>query len=80
MGTFFLLLGTVLWIALAFWPAYIAKKKGYSFILFLILSWLISWILTLIIALVLRDKTQTAQDRADDKAAEIALEKDEDKT
>jgi ABC-type Mn2+/Zn2+ transport system permease subunit len=56
---FFIILGIILWVALAFWPATIAKRKGYSFILFLIISWLLSWLVGLILALVVRDKNAT---------------------
>jgi len=55
---FFVTLGIVLWIALAFWPALIAKRKGYSFWLFLIASWFVSFLATLIVVLILRDKTK----------------------
>ena len=74
---FFFILGLVLWIALAFWPAMVAKKKGYSFILFLIASWFISFVITLIVALILKDKTLTEQDKIDDAAAEAALDREE---
>lgn len=78
MGAAFIgVLGAVLWVFLAFWPATLAKRKGYSFILFFILSIIISWLITLIIVLFLKDKTLTAQDIADDKAAAAALERDE---
>lgn len=71
------ILGIVAWIVFAFWPAFIAKRKGYSFALFLLLGILTSFVLALIVALVLKDKTLTAQDRADDAAAEQALRRDE---
>lgn len=70
------IIGLIAWIIIAFWPAWWAKQKGYSFVLFLILSWLISFILTLIIVALLRDKTETAQDRADDAAVDRALEEE----
>jgi len=61
----FVILGMVLWILLAFWPAMLAKRKGYSFILFLILSWFVSFIVTLIVVLILKDKNspQTIADQ-----------------
>lgn len=55
---FFVTMGVVIWIALALWPAVVAKNKGYSFWLFLIASWFVSFIVTLIVALLLRDKTK----------------------
>lgn len=71
---FFIIFGVFLWLALALWPAFIAKSKGYSFILFLVLSWFVSFVITLIVALLLRDKTMT---RAADRAAETALDNEE---
>jgi hypothetical protein len=52
----FAILGAFLWVLLALWPALIAKKKGYSFILFFILS-LFFWWITLFVALFMKDKT-----------------------
>ncbi|MEK7599868.1 MAG: hypothetical protein AAB462_02445 [Patescibacteria group bacterium] len=63
MISFFIILGIVLWIAFAFWPAVIAKKKGYGvggFIGVLILSWAISFLLGLVFALLLPDKSTPA--------------------
>ncbi|HUA12945.1 MAG TPA: hypothetical protein VL989_00370 [Candidatus Sulfotelmatobacter sp.] len=77
MDSFFIVLGVALWIALAFWPAVIARRKGYSFALFLILALLISWLISLIIALVLKDKNETAESRANEKIVEAKLEKEE---
>jgi ABC-type Mn2+/Zn2+ transport system permease subunit len=77
---FFITLGIILWIALAFWPAWLAKQKGYSFLLFLILSWLVSFVITLIVVLILRDKTTTASDRRADAAADRALKKEYEET
>ncbi len=73
---FFIILGIFLWVFLAFVPAYLAKKKGYSFILFLLLSWFVSFVITLIVVLALKDKTQTAADRADDAAVDRAIQKE----
>lgn len=75
--SFFLVLGIALWVILAFWPAVIARRKGYSFALFLILALIVSWLIALIIALILKDKNETAQMRADDKAVDAILEKEE---
>jgi hypothetical protein len=46
----------ILWILIAFWPAMIAKRKGYSFLLFFILS-LFAWWLMLFVALFMKDKS-----------------------
>lgn len=75
--SFFIILGVVLWVAVAFWPALIARRKGYSFILFLILSWFVSFIITLLVVALLKDKTITEEDRAADRAAEAELAKEE---
>jgi len=77
MHSFYAILGIVLWVVLAFWPAVIAKRKGYSFALFLIVSLVISWLIGLIVALVLKDKNQTAASKANDKAVDAILEKEE---
>ena len=71
------ILGIVAWICLALWPAYMAKRKGYSFVLFFLLGVIFSFILALIVAALLKDKNMTAQDKADDEAAERALRKEE---
>lgn len=69
-------LGIFIWVVLAFWPAMLARRKGYSFILFLLLSWLISWLLALIVVLFLKDKNVTAEDREADKAVEKIKEQE----
>jgi uncharacterized sodium:solute symporter family permease YidK len=79
MTSFYIILGLALWIALAFWPATLAKRKGYSFVLFLVLSWFVSFVITLIVVLFLKDKTMTAADRSADKAAEAVLEEEDEK-
>jgi phosphotransferase system glucose/maltose/N-acetylglucosamine-specific IIC component len=73
----FIFLGFVLWIILAFWPAYVAKRRGRSFLLFFILGIFISWLLALILAYILPDKNETPQSREADRAAEKALAKEE---
>jgi hypothetical protein len=75
--SFIIILGVALWVFIALWPAILAKNKGYSFWLFLVLSWFVSFIITLIIATLLKDKNMTAADRKADKAAEAALDKEE---
>lgn len=54
---FLIILGTILWIALAFWPATIARRKGYSFILFFLIS-LFFWWITLFVTLFMKNKNQ----------------------
>lgn len=73
MYMFWVILGIVAWFAFALWPASIAKRKGYSFSLFLILGILTSFILTLIVAQLLKDKNETAQDRKEEREVEEVL-------
>ncbi len=80
MEVAFLILGLVIWALLAIWPAYVAKKRGYSFILFLLASLVVSWLLMLIVAYIIPDKTITAKDKADDLQAEKALAREESKS
>ena len=68
--SYFAVLGIVAWVALALWPAFMAKRKGYSFILFFIIAVFISFLLALIIAAVLKDKDPRIA------AADMAAEKD----
>lgn len=77
--SFFIILGIFIWLVLALWPAYVAKKRGYSFILFLLASWLVSWLLMLFLAYILPDKTLTTKDRTDEEQAEKALAREESK-
>lgn len=74
--SFWLVIGVIAWLVIAFWPAQLAKSKGYSFFLFLILSWFVSFVITLIVAALLKDKKATPQSRADDRAVEAVLEKE----
>jgi len=55
------ILGIILWIMVAFWPAFIARGKGYSFWLFLLIS-LPFWWITLFVAIGLKDKTAVEPD------------------
>lgn len=71
-----IILGIVIWVIIAFWPAMVARRKGYSFILFFLLS-LVFFFLSLALAYIVRDKNETAEDRAADKAADRALAKEE---
>ncbi len=74
---FYGLLGAVAWICLALWPANIAKRKGYSFTLFLLLGILVSFIIALIVAGLLKDKNQSAADKKAEKAVDKVLHKQE---
>jgi hypothetical protein len=47
----------IIWIAIAFWPARVARRKGHSFFGFFLLS-LLFFPLALIMAYVVRDRRQ----------------------
>jgi uncharacterized membrane protein YhdT len=49
------ILGLIIWIAIAFWPARVAGRKGHSFIGYFILS-LFFFPLALIMAYVVKDR------------------------
>jgi hypothetical protein len=49
------IIGLIIWIAIAFWPARVARRKGHSFIGYFILS-LFFFPLALIMAYVVRDR------------------------
>lgn len=55
----FLILGIVLWIIVAFWPARVASRKGYNFFVWFLLS-LFFWWITLFVAYMLEDKNKPA--------------------
>jgi hypothetical protein len=54
MSTILWIILAIIWVAIAFWPARVANRKGHSFIGFFILS-LIFWPLALILAYAVRD-------------------------
>ena len=45
----------IIWIAIAFWPARVASRKGHSFVLYFLLS-LVFFPLSLILAYVVSDR------------------------
>jgi ABC-type Mn2+/Zn2+ transport system permease subunit len=49
------IVGLIIWIAIAFWPARVAHRKGHSFLGFFLLS-LLFFPLALIMAYVVRDR------------------------
>ena len=49
----------IIWIAIAFWPARVARRKGHSFILYFIFS-LIFFPLALLTAYLVRDRRAPA--------------------
>jgi hypothetical protein len=53
------IIGLIIWIAIAFWPARVAGRKGHSFIGYFLLS-LLFFPLALILAYLSRDRTEVA--------------------
>ena len=49
------IIGIIIWIAIAFWPARVASRKGHSFIGYFLLS-LLFFPLSLIMAYVVKDR------------------------
>jgi hypothetical protein len=49
------LLGFIIWVAIAFWPARVARRKGHSWLLFFIFS-LFFFPAALIVAYLVRDR------------------------
>lgn len=59
VGSMFLgFIGFIIWVALAFWPARVAARKGHSFIGYFLLS-LLFFPLALILAYVVQDRGTT---------------------
>jgi len=53
------IIGVIIWIAIAFWPARVAARKGHSFIGYFLLS-LLFFPLSLIMAYVVQDRSGVA--------------------
>ena len=47
----------LIWIAIAFWPARVASRKGHSFLLYFLFS-LVFFPLALLVAYMVRDRTR----------------------
>jgi hypothetical protein len=56
---FMFMLWAVIWIAIAFWPARVAGRKGHSFLLYFIFS-LFFFPLALLVAYMVSDRTKQA--------------------
>ena len=54
------IIGLIIWIAIAFWPARVAGRKGHSFLGYFLLS-LLFFPLALILAYVAHDRTAVAR-------------------
>jgi ABC-type dipeptide/oligopeptide/nickel transport system permease component len=59
MHAFFWILGVIIWVAIAFWPATVAKNKGHSFLGYFLLSLPFWWITLFIVYFGLKDNTTT---------------------
>jgi hypothetical protein len=59
------ILGIVIWVTIALWPAFRARNKGYSFLLFFLIS-LAFWWITLFVTFFLKDKTAVATAESDE--------------
>ena len=53
------IIGLIIWIAIAFWPARVAARKGHSFLRYFLLS-LLFFPLALIMAYVVQDRAVVA--------------------
>ncbi len=53
------ILGIIIWIAIAFWPARVAARKGHSFFLYFLFS-LVFFPAALIVAYLVKDRTASA--------------------
>jgi hypothetical protein len=53
------ILAVVIWVAIAFWPARVAARKGHSFILYFLFD-LLFFPAALLVAYLVSDKTATA--------------------
>lgn len=57
-----LILWAIVWVAIAFWPARVAARKGYSFIGFFLLS-IVFFPLALLIAYMIHDRAHVSRHR-----------------
>jgi hypothetical protein len=55
----FSIVGIIIWVAIAFWPARVAGRKGHSFFGYFLLS-LVFFPLSLIMAYMVQDRTAVA--------------------
>jgi hypothetical protein len=53
------IIAVIIWVAIAFWPARVAARKGHSFIGYFLLS-LVFFPLSLILAYAVQDRTRPA--------------------
>jgi len=62
MDFILVVIAAIVWVALAFWPARVAGRKGHSFLGYFIFS-LFFWPAALIVAYLVEDRTVVVQDR-----------------
>jgi hypothetical protein len=62
MDFILVVIAVIVWVALAFWPARVAGRKGHSFLGYFIFS-LFFWPAALIVAYLVEDRTTVVQDR-----------------
>jgi len=63
MSVLLIIILAIIWVALAFWPARVAGRKGHSFLGFFIFS-LFFWPVALIVAYVVDDRTAVVREPA----------------
>lgn len=71
------ILGLIVWILIAIWPASVAFKKGHSFLGWFIISLFFWWITLFWVYFGMKDYTKTARDTTDEKAVDEVLEREE---
>jgi hypothetical protein len=54
------IIGLIIWVAIAFWPARVAARKGHSFFGYFLLSLFFFFPLSLILAFAVEDRTRPA--------------------
>lgn len=59
MFTFWIIMGIIAWIVVAFWPARVAQRKGYNFWLFFLIS-IPFFFITLFVAYLMPRKVKSA--------------------
>jgi hypothetical protein len=62
MDFILVVLAVIVWVALAFWPARVAGRKGHSFLGYFIFS-LFFWPAALIVAYIVEDRTMVVEER-----------------
>jgi ABC-type dipeptide/oligopeptide/nickel transport system permease component len=62
---FFWILGVIIWVAMAFWPASVASRKGHSFLGYFLLSVPFWWITLFIAYFGLKDNSSPAASHAE---------------